>query len=167
MKIFASINDKLWTFDQSEKNGTSVLRDKSQKLQYEFIDLGHNRYNLLINDTSHLVHIIKENSVYHVHLDGDYFPVRVEDERTRQLRELVEHSSQTGGGQTVLAPIPGFISKIRVSEGDTITHGDGLIILEAMKMENEIKAGQSGKIKKILIKEGTPVDKDQELLIIE
>jgi biotin carboxyl carrier protein len=166
MKIFASIEDKVWTFEQIESNGAGMLQDKSHQAKYTFTALGNNRFVFILNGTSHLIHIIKENGLFHVHLDGDYFSVRVEDERTRELRALVEQAAQTSGQQVLIAPIPGFISKIKVKEGDTIKQGEGLIILEAMKMENEIKAEHNGTIEKIMIKEGTPVEKDQELLII-
>jgi biotin carboxyl carrier protein len=166
MKIFASIEDNVWTFEQTESNGAGRLQDNSNQADYKFTALGNNRFIFILNDTSHLIHIIKENDLFHVHLDGDYFAVRVEDERTRELRTLVEQASQTSGQQVIIAPIPGFISKIKVKEGDTIKRGEGLIILEAMKMENEIKAEHNGTIEKIMIKEGTPVEKDQELLII-
>jgi len=167
MKIFSSIADKTWKFDQIAQNGKHLLYEKQNQINYTFKSLGNNRYIFILNDQSHLVHIIKENGVYHIHLDGDYFPVRVEDEQTRELRALVEHKTQTSGEQTICAPIPGLITKVKVNEGDLITGGDSLVILEAMKMENEIKSDSAGTVKQILIKEGMPVEKDQKLLIIE
>jgi biotin carboxyl carrier protein len=166
MKLFAGIRDKVWTFEEIENNGTSYLQDKSSPIHYSFTSLGNNRFVFILNGTSHLVHIIKENSLYHVHLDGDYFSVRVEDERSRELRNLVEHATQASGDQTIIAPIPGLITKIKVKEGDTIKKGDGLISLEAMKMENEIKSESDGIVKKVMIKEGISVEKNQALLVI-
>jgi len=166
MKIFSSIGEKVWKFDQIMKNGTRLLYEHRDQIQYEFKYLGNNRFVFILDGHSHLVHIIKENSIYHIHLDGDYFPVRVEDEQTRELRALVEHAVQSGGEQTICAPIPGLITKIKVREGSKIQESEGLVILEAMKMENEIKSKSAGTIKKILVKEGMPVDKDQELIII-
>jgi biotin carboxyl carrier protein len=167
MKIFSSIGEKIWQFDQTEHNDKNRLYENQDHIDYTFKSLGNNRYVFILNGQSHLIHIIKENSVYHLHLDGDYFPVRVEDEQTRELRALVEHSTQTSGEQKVCAPIPGLITKIKVNEGDIIKERDSLVILEAMKMENEIKADSSGTVIKILVDEGMPVEKDQELIIIE
>ena len=167
MKIYSNINDMTWEFEQVEKNGLTILKENGKKLTFDFTDLGNNRFLFIINNTSHLVHIIKENGIFHVHLEGDYFAVRVEDERTRELRSLVEQGAQTSGEQTLVAPIPGLITKIRVNEGEAIEQGQGLFILEAMKMENEIKADYSGSVKKILVNEGSPVEKDQELVVIE
>jgi biotin carboxyl carrier protein len=166
MRIFSSIGDKVWEFDQITKNGTRPLYEDQNQIQYEFKNLGNNRFVFILDGHSHLVHIVKENNTYHIHLDGDYFPVRVEDEQTRELRALVEHAAHSSGGQTIYAPIPGLITKIKVKEGSKIQESEGLVILEAMKMENEIKSESAGTIKKILVKEGMPVDKDQELIVI-
>jgi pyruvate carboxylase subunit B len=166
MKIFSSIGEKVWEFDQIEQNGKQLLREKKEQLTFEFKSLGNNRFVFILNDHSYLIHITKENSIYHIHLDGDYFPVRVEDAQTRELRYLVEHVKEAGGEHSICAPIPGLITKIKVKEGDKINAGEGLVILEAMKMENEIKADSEGVIKKILVSEKMPVDKDQELIII-
>ena len=166
MKIFSSIGDVVWQFDQIEHKNKQYLSEKKDRLNYEFKSLGNNRFILIINDHSHLVHIVKENSIYHIHLDGDYFPVRVEDEQIRELKSLVEQGKQSSGEYKVCAPIPGLITKLKINEGDKIRSGEGLVILEAMKMENEINSETEGVILKILVKEGMPVDKGQELIVI-
>lgn len=166
MKIFSSISENIWQFDQIEQNGKSILYEEKKPINYEFKPIGHNRFIFILNNQSHLVHILKENGIYHIHIDGDYFPVSVEDEQTRELRFLVEHAKESSGEYTIFAPIPGLITKLNVNEGDKIKPGEGLIILEAMKMENEIKSQSDGVIKKILVKEGMAVEKDQELIIV-
>ncbi len=166
MKIFADIGDLAWTFKQSESKDTSLRDEKDNRIAYSFTPLGNNRFTFILDGTSHLIHIIKENGIYHVHLEGEYFPVNVEDERFRELKKLVELSAEGQGEECILAPIPGLIAKILINEGDDVKKGDGLIILEAMKMENEIKADNDGVIQKILIHEGDSVEKDQDLLII-
>ena len=90
----------------------------------------------------------------------------MEDEQSREIRVLVEKSKQSISEFTISAPIPGLITKVKVNEGDKIKQSDGVLILEAMKMENEIKSESEGIIKKILVKEGMTVEKDQELIVI-
>jgi acetyl/propionyl-CoA carboxylase alpha subunit len=161
------IGEKIWQFDQIEQNGKQILYENKDRIEFKFTSLGNNRYVFILNDQSYLIHILKENGIYHIHFDGDYFPVRVEDEQTRELRILVGQSTQVTGEQKIFAPIPGLITKIKVKEGDSLQEGDGLVILEAMKMENEIKSQSTGIVKQILVKEGMPVEKDQELIVIE
>ena len=84
----------------------------------------------------------------------------------RALRELVKKSAISSGEQVVKAPIPGLITSIKVEEGQEVHASEGLLILEAMKMENEIKADFAGTISKIHIEPNAPVEKDQELLTI-
>jgi len=166
MKIFAGTKDNLLTFEQKEQNGSTRLFFEKELLEYEFLPLGNNRFSLIHNHTSHLLHIVEENGLFHIHIEGAYFAIRVEDERMRALRELVAHSAAGSGEQTILAPIPGLISRILISEGQKINAGDPLIILEAMKMENEIRSENEGFIKKIMVENGKPVEKDQPLIVI-
>lgn len=70
-------------------------------------------------------------------------------------------------GKVVEAPMPGSIFKIQVKTGDTVTKGQSVIILEAMKMENNIASEYSGKVKRIFVKEGTPVQAGTKLIEIE
>ena len=67
----------------------------------------------------------------------------------------------------VVAPMPGIILSIAVKEGDDVNAGDPLLVLEAMKMENEIHAPQAGKVKKIHVSEGTEVQSGYELVEFE
>jgi biotin carboxyl carrier protein len=166
MKIFTDIDDLSWIFNQPDSNGTSLTDRDNKKIAYSFTALGNNRFAFILEGTSHLIHIIRENGIYHVHLEGEYFPVSVEDERIRELKKLVENVSENQGEEKILAPIPGLIGKVSVKEGDEVKQGEGLIILEAMKMENEIHADRDGTIKKILINERDSVEKDQVLLIL-
>ena len=166
MKIYSSIQNKVWVFNHFVQNGKRYLSEKKDRLDYEFISLGNNRFAFILDNRIHLVHIRKENSLYHIHLDGEYFSVRVEDEQNRKLRYLTQHTKQASGEQVICAPIPGLITKVKVKEGDKINPGEGLVVLEAMKMENEIKSDSEGIVKKILVSQGMPVDKDQELILI-
>ncbi len=71
------------------------------------------------------------------------------------------------GAETVEAPMPGTILNINVNEGDTVTAGQVLLILEAMKMENEIVAPRDGKISNVLTTKGASVNSGDKLLTIE
>lgn len=167
MKIFADIKENNFSFEIAENGNTPILKDKNKKLDYLLQPVGNNRYFFKLNGHSFLVQMQRFNEYYNVIIDGEYFKVRVEDERMRTLRELVNKASQTSGEQIITAPIPGLITGIKIHENDKVSIGDGLLTLEAMKMENEIKSGFEGTVKKIFVEKGATVDKDQNLLIIE
>lgn len=97
-------------------------------------------------------------------------PSKVELVRTRKSNPDLHISDQTSKPKakiqpgTVVSPIPGLVLNILVKEGDVVSAGDPIIILEAMKMESEIVSTASGKVKKIMIKEGASVQEDDALI---
>lgn len=70
-------------------------------------------------------------------------------------------------GEIVTAPLPGKILEIKVKEGDTVKPGDVIVVIESMKMENEIRAQTNGKVKEIKVQPGEVVDIGRELVVIE
>jgi biotin carboxyl carrier protein len=74
------------------------------------------------------------------------------------------HSRTAAKVNTVKAPMPGLIIDLRVKAGDTVKEGDPLLVLEAMKMENIIKAHGDGTVKQVKIKKGDSVEKNQVLI---
>ena len=79
---------------------------------------------------------------------------------------LIKASTVAVAGEEVLAPMPGKVLQLKVSEGDSVKDGDILLILEAMKMENEIVANASGSIKKINVVSNDMVDTGDVLMVI-
>ncbi len=70
------------------------------------------------------------------------------------------------GGSNVKAPMPGSVLEVKVSAGDEIKEGDVLLVLEAMKMENELTASQSGTVSEVLVKKGDTVNSGDPLVIL-
>ena len=98
-------------------------------------------------------------------IGGRELEAEVVDERTRTLREM------TGGAQaatelTVKAPMPGLVVRVEVEVGDRVTAGQGVVIVEAMKMENELKAPGEGTVAKIEVSPGQTVEKGAVLLVL-
>lgn len=96
---------------------------------------------------------------------GSVIKFTVQDERKNRLR--FDDSMDGGSGpQIVCAPMPGKIVKILVEEGDEVTENQGLIIMEAMKMENELRAIRDGKVTKIMVGAGDTVEGNAKLISI-
>lgn len=167
MKIYADIKDATFIFEQNEINEPTIIKSDGQEQHVSFRAVGQNRYLLIINKKSYLVHIVRQSGLFHVHIEGCYFAVHVEDELSRALRQLVQQTKQNEGIKKIKAPIPGLITQIKVKEGEKIINGASLLLLEAMKMENEIKSDIDGTVEKILVSQGAPVEKDQDLMIIK
>ena len=99
-----------------------------------------------------------------LHVDGYHLAADVVDERTRAIRAMTARSDVPKGPRPVKAPMPGMIMRVDVSVGDQVKAGQGVIIIEAMKMENELKAEAAGKVAKIAIMPGTAVEKGTVLI---
>ena len=101
-----------------------------------------------------------------VSVNGKHRIALVSDERTYRLTSLFASSAAKPVDQTVRAPMPGLISRLEVAVGDNIAPGTGLLVLEAMKMENEIRATSKGTVTRIFVEKGKVVEKGEPLLTI-
>lgn len=112
---------------------------------------------------------------YEIEIDGQVYHVKVselpddavmtEQPKADSGRHVADSATQTEG-KTMLAPMAGTILRILVKEGQKVKKGENLIVLEAMKMENEIVADEDGIIRSILVKANDSVESDQPLLIL-
>lgn len=104
---------------------------------------------------------------YTLWLDGFRYEVEALDERTRTIRELSGASAAASGPAPLKAPMPGMIVRVSVEVGDTVVPGQSLVVMEAMKMENELRATAAATVKAVLAKPGTAVEKGALLLEME
>ena len=104
---------------------------------------------------------------YTLWVDGWRFDGDALDERTRAIREITAAASKSTGPAPVLAPMPGMIVRVSIAVGDQVQAGQGLVVMEAMKMENELRASASGRVKSILASPGTAVEKGTLLVELE
>ncbi|HEX2219448.1 MAG TPA: biotin/lipoyl-containing protein [Gemmatimonadales bacterium] len=97
-------------------------------------------------------------------LRGDRWEAEVLDERTRHIRSLAAGADQRRGPAPLRAPMPGLVLRVLVEPGQEITPGAGVVVLEAMKMENELKAPTGGVVGAVRVRPGEPVEKGQLLV---
>ena len=105
--------------------------------------------------------------LYTLWLDGYRFEVEALDERTRAIRDLSAAAAGPTGPAPLKAPMPGLIVRINAEVGDMVQAGQGLIVMEAMKMENELRAPAAGRVKSIVVAPGTAVEKGALLIELE
>jgi biotin carboxyl carrier protein len=90
----------------------------------------------------------------------------VVDERAHLLR-AANATFEAEGKQTMTSPMPGKVVKVFVKPGDVVTEGQGLVVVEAMKMENELKAPKAGTVIEVVAKEGQTVENGAKLVVVE
>lgn len=120
----------------------------------------HKSYNAEVIDTDFA------NKEIILRINGNRYSVKISDKYDELLHQLGMDKKTTSLSLNLKAPMPGLVIDIRVSEGNSIAKGDALVVLEAMKMENVLRAQENGTIKKILVKKGDKVEKGQLLVEI-
>jgi pyruvate carboxylase subunit B len=95
---------------------------------------------------------------------GESRDVEVVDERTRYIRSLAAAEAKPTGAHVIKAPMPGLVVRVQVDAGQTVSSGAGVLVLEAMKMENELRASAGGKVRVVRVQPGQAVEKGQVLV---
>lgn len=114
-----------------------------------------------IGNESHRVAVRRGDSRgrYAIWMDGYRYEAEALDERMRTIRDLTAASAMSSGPRPLVAPMPGLIVRVNVAVGDVVEAGQGLVVMEAMKMENELRATSAGAVKAIHILPGVAVEK--------
>lgn len=122
-----------------------------------------------VNDAVHRM-VLRERVArgrYRLWLDGHRYDAEALDARARAIRDMQASVEKPAGPAPLRAPMPGLIVQLRVKAGDTIAAGDGLVVMEAMKMENELRAPAAGKVKAVHVAVGAAVEKGALLVELE
>ena len=142
------------------------LINNNDNVEIDCIQLSINAYSLLLNGKSHILTINKQIDGYDVTVDHHTYSVQVQDEVDVLLEKFGMQGNTSNHAGEIHALIPGLVSRLFVKPGDRVGNGQGLLILEAMKMENEIDSPISGVVGKIYIKAGDKVEKGELIMEI-
>jgi biotin carboxyl carrier protein len=104
---------------------------------------------------------------YTILLDGFRFEVDAVDERTRAIRELAGSAARPAGPTSLAAPMPGLVVRVLVQPGERVQAGQGVIVIEAMKMENELRAAAAAVVRSVAVTPGSAVEKGAVLVEFE
>jgi len=147
-----------YRFSYRGSDGEAVERDAS------VLEVEPGIFSVLVNGRSHEVKVVPGPQGYYADLDGLRSVVEVRDPR-----KIVARGSATGtsGRYNVVAPMPGKVVRVLVKEGDEVEAGAGVIVVEAMKMQNEMKAPRPGRVLFVKAKVGDTVAAGEVLAAIE
>ena len=164
-EFFVTINNKKHSVKISE-NGFVEINGK--QISAELTVLNKNAFllkygNKVFEITSNQI----ENAHFGLLIEGWYFDTIVRTRLQETANELLEQKVKSKHRFEVHAPMPGLILKIKKGIGEPVKKGEPILILEAMKMENELRSHANGTVKEIFVKEGEPVEKNSILLTIE
>lgn len=164
MKYIATIGERQI---EVELTSDQQLIVNGEQMQVDFQSVANQPiFSLLLNGKSYEASIFPSDTGYQVLFLGQLFNVIVEDERQRRLRTSSGGPTVQGGEIQLRAPMPGMVVDVPVEEGQQVAAGENLIILESMKMQNELKSPREGVVSRVRVKAGDNVDQNQVMIIL-
>ena len=136
----------------------------------DLIETGQNAYHLLHQGQSYRVEVLASDvdaKTLTLRLNGREHQLQIDDATDLLVRQLGLSTVSTTKSLDAAAPMPGLVLEVLVKTGDAVEAGTPLLVLEAMKMENVLKAEGPGTVKDIAVKQGEAVEKRQVLITIE
>jgi biotin carboxyl carrier protein len=164
MKYITTIDEKEFAVDIIDDRHLSI-NDKIYEVDFQSIS-GQPVYSMLIDGKSYEAYVYSGEEEWQVLLLGRHYPVKVEDEREKRLKSSVGGKVQESGEFQMKSPMPGLVVATLVTEGQQVEKGQVLVILESMKMQNELKSPRAGKVERIKVKAGESVEQRQLLLSV-
>ncbi len=123
-------------------------------------------YSLLANARSFEAYVYAEGGQWQVLMGGTLYEALVEDEQMKRLRAAGGGSGKDKGPFLLKAPMPGLVVSVPVEEGQEVAKGDVLVVLESMKMQNELKSPKAGKVEKVKVAAGQTVDQGEVMVTV-
>ena len=164
MKYITTIDEQEFTVEIIDEKHVSV-NGKVYEIDFESV-AGQPVYSLIVDGRSHESYIYPGDDNWQVLMRGRLYPVKVEDEREKRLRAAAGAGVAETGEFHLRAPMPGLVVAVPVTEGQVVKRGQVILILESMKMQNELKAPRDGTIGRIRVRPGESVEQKQTLLSV-
>lgn len=165
MEYTAIIDNRTYRIEVGPNN-TVLVDGEPHSVDFRNID-GTALFSLLMDNGSWEVLVERTGDEYRMLINGELHVVTIQDERTRKLAKATDGSGGPAGDVQIKAPMPGLVRGVNVSVGDSVSARQGVVILEAMKMENELRSPRAGVVKDVRVKAGDKVDQGQVLVIIK
>jgi len=147
-------NNRTYKIEVEVSGSTNIVTiDEGKPYNIEKLIVRPNTISFLLNGELKTVHVATAKDITYVAIEGEYFILETEKSQAQRFKTLVGER-----GNNVVSQMPGLLVKVPVSIGDKITAGTTLAIVEAMKMQNELRAPCDGVVKRINFKEGQQVD---------
>lgn len=164
-KYFATIEGTEYVIEIASDTSVTI-NGKPRIINYQPLKQGSS-CSLLVDGKNYEPTVYQENGGWEVLVKGSRFNVQVEDERERRLRLASGETSLPQGRFVLASPMPGMVIDIPVKEGDEVSKGDVLVVLESMKMQNELTAPRDGVVSSIQAEVNGNVERKEALLTLE
>ena len=164
MKVWVTLDGHDAEVELSTVDNRLVLEVEGRKLDADFVRLPDGRvWSLLVDGRSYEVRVVEEGGELRVTWQNHTVSVEARHPLEKMLRQQTGARAKTLG-ETITAPMPGAVVAIRVKPGDLVHAGQSVVVLEAMKMQNELTAHSGGVVSEILVEEKAAVSAGQALV---
>jgi biotin carboxyl carrier protein len=165
MKYVATVNDQSHVVDVTGTDGRYRITIGDSQWDVDARLTAQGIYSLLIDGVSHVADVVDREGACVVDVGGELYEITVE-EQTRHIIRTRGGAAGAARSRTLTAPLPGKISRVAVRPGDAVQAGDTLVVIEAMKMENEFKAGAPGTVAEVRVAPGQAVNAGDVLVVM-
>ena len=164
MKYYAKVDDQEFVIEIGHENQI-MINDEPYDIDFQKMPdsgvtsliIGHHSVEAVVEE--------KEGS-WQVLIRGDLYDVAIDDERSRRLASARGDLGAAEGDAAIRSPMPGIVIAVSVEEGQSVSKGDKVVILESMKMENELRSPRDGVVRQVKVEAGANVEKDQVLVVV-
>jgi biotin carboxyl carrier protein len=164
MRYEVEIHGRQVTIELEQRNGRVQARVGPRDYDIEVVSPDEGVYNVLAGDRVYEARVwAPEPNSLNVTIGGHLFSTSIIDRKHR--RSTIEHGIE--GRQNLVAPMPGKVVRVLLGAGDEVTLGQGVVVVEAMKMQNEIKSPKTGRVIEVRVIEGATVNANQVLAVVE
>ncbi|MGH9790302.1 MAG: biotin/lipoyl-containing protein [Candidatus Acidiferrales bacterium] len=164
MKLEIHLGGKARHVEVTRSEGRLTCAIDGQPIDADAVEIAPGIFSILLNGRSFEVRVDAHPDGLRIHTGHREFPVTVLDPRS--WRGKRGHALEAEGRQQIVAPMPGKVVRVLVKQGDAVEAGSGLLVVEAMKMQNEIRAPKSGTVERLLVTEGQPVNAGDVLAVV-
>jgi biotin carboxyl carrier protein len=165
MELEFNIEEKVRRLQIDFKDGQYKINLDNKDYSVDSALISDNCLSLLVNGKAFTVYFAEADSKKYFSIGGEQFCIQ--EAKAETVRAGEADSTALKEAPTVCSPMPGKVVKIFVKEGDEVEKGQGLVIVEAMKMENEIRSPIKGRVEKVNFKPGDLVDASQSIIDIK
>lgn len=166
MKYITTVNGQTLEIEIN-REGEVLVNGEARQVDFRSMEGAHAIYSLILDNKSYEAVVEERDDIHQVLISGDLYDVQVIDERTQRLMASASASLVGGGDSVVRSPMPGMIVKVTVEEGQEVKAGQTVVVLESMKMENELKAPSDGIIARVHVSAGDSVEQNKPLITVK
>jgi len=150
---------------QDDEGGASTGVDFA--VVHANVDSGEGLYSLIADGKSYQLYVEPTDQGFRLAVGRVRYRISVLTEREWRLKKAAPRQTEHSGELTISAPMPGLVKSVLVAAGDSVVRGQRLIVLEAMKMENDIGSPADGKVSQVYVEAGAVVEGGKPLMVIE